>query len=75
MYDFVTKDITHLKMIPHEMNTNFAYYGQVHVQLSLSDDFIAAVSSFGLVYIWERSEYKLVYQDSNSHFGNTSLQV
>ena len=56
-------------MILHTYNPNIRYYGLNYIQLSLSDDFIAAVSSFGLVHIWVRNDYKPIHQDGNSHHG------
>ena len=56
-------------MIVHTYNPNIRYYGLNYIQLSLSNDFIAAVSNFGSVYIWVRSDYKLIHQDRNSHNG------
>ena len=56
-------------MILHTYNPNIRYYGLNYIQLSLSNDFIAAVSSFGLVHIWVRNDYKPIHQDGNAHHG------
>ena len=63
MFDFSTKEIKYLRK---KSSYNI---GDSNIQLCLSNDFIAAVSNFGSVYIWVRGDYKLIHQDRNSHNG------
>ena len=49
MFDFSIKEIKYLRK-----KSSYSI-GNSNIQLALSNDFIAAVSNFGSVYIWVRS--------------------